>query len=331
MTDRRHSTETILREHARYLGDAPRVDAFARALNAVVRPGDVVLDLGCGTGILGFLACRAGAARVYAVDDSGLIEAAREAARVNGFADRIVYIRSHSTEIELPERADVVVCDEIGPLGFEARVIAYFEDARKRLLKEDARLVPSRIGLWGAPLHDEAVYGAVDQWLAPRAGFDFSCLRTHAVNTRHLVTVEGSSLLAPPRALMEFDLRRDVRPFDRGTGEWAIAEDGVFHGLLCWFVAALAPGVTLTNAPGAPDRMQRPQGFLPVERPVRVRAGDRVVVDVRVRHAERLLAWAIRIERDAALVAAFTHSRLQGLLLSREDLSPAAQVLGPGE
>src|SRR5204863_7107587 len=109
----------ILDEHRQYLSDGTRVTALSAAIERVVKPGAVVVDLGAGTGILGLLACRAGARRVYSIEAGGMIELAREIARANGFEDRIVFVKGLSTQVDLPEKADVLIADQIGRFGFE--------------------------------------------------------------------------------------------------------------------------------------------------------------------------------------------------------------------
>ena len=42
-----------IEDHRKYLADANRLSAFSQAINEGVKPGDVVLDLGTGTGIMG--------------------------------------------------------------------------------------------------------------------------------------------------------------------------------------------------------------------------------------------------------------------------------------
>jgi tRNA G37 N-methylase Trm5 len=100
--------------HVILLNDRARVAAYQRAIDATVKPGDVVLDVGAGTGVMGLLACRAGAARVYAIEGGGMVEIARKIARANGFADRIVCVHGNSTQVELPERVDVAIADQTG-------------------------------------------------------------------------------------------------------------------------------------------------------------------------------------------------------------------------
>ena len=115
----------IIDEHRLYLRDRNRVAAYERALREVVRPGDVVCDLASGTGILGLLAHRAGASRVYAVEETGIAGLARDLARANGVSDAITSLRGHSRSITLPERADVIVCDQIGGFGLETDCLLY--------------------------------------------------------------------------------------------------------------------------------------------------------------------------------------------------------------
>ena len=53
----------------------------------------IVLDVGCGTGILSMFAAKAGAKQVYGVDMSGIIEQAKIITAKNGFADKVTLIR----------------------------------------------------------------------------------------------------------------------------------------------------------------------------------------------------------------------------------------------
>ena len=72
------------RTHQALLSDRVRTLAYRRALEAAVRPDDVVLDLGCGTGIFSMIAARRGCRKVYAVDRSAILDDARETARRTG-------------------------------------------------------------------------------------------------------------------------------------------------------------------------------------------------------------------------------------------------------
>lgn len=143
--------DTILL-HVDMLNDRTRTESYLESISRTVQPGDVVLDIGTGTGIYAMAAARAGARHVYAIEAGPIARAARALFRVNGLADRITLLRGWSTQLWLPERADVLISEVIGNEPLAEGVIGVTKDALRRLLKPDARLIPSRIKIYGLPV-----------------------------------------------------------------------------------------------------------------------------------------------------------------------------------
>jgi precorrin-6B methylase 2 len=76
---------------------------------------DVVIDVGCGSGVLGFVAARLGAARVIGCDASAAaVDSAGENARRLGLGDRTEYRHGHLFEPVADVEADVVIGDVSG-------------------------------------------------------------------------------------------------------------------------------------------------------------------------------------------------------------------------
>ncbi len=319
----------VVDEHRQYLTDEPRLEAYRRAVEEVVRPGDVVVDLGSGTGILGMLAARAGAARVYSIEAGGMIELARAISKANGFQDRVRFVKGYSTRVELPEKADMVVCDQIGRFGFEAGVIQLLADARRRLLKPEGRVIPSRIDLMVAPVECREVREQIEFWLHSPAGFDFTPARKWSANSGYPVKYSPSQLLAEPARLHSVDLTQDgAAPF-RAEASMNVARNGELDGVAGWFQAQLSPGVTMTNSPLSATPIERRNVFLPVDRPVAVETGNRVHARMNIIPAEIMLSWKVQVwkgdgdddaDSERGLKGSFHHSTLHGMLLCREDL-----------
>ena len=143
-------------EHARMLHDDRRTNDFLAALAKAVRPGDVVLDIGTGSGVLAIAAARAGARHVYAVEASDIADAAARVFALNDMEDRITLVDGWSRQIELPEQADLLVSEVIGNEPFEEEILETTLDARRRLLKPGARLIPHALTLFARPLLPEA-------------------------------------------------------------------------------------------------------------------------------------------------------------------------------
>ena len=132
------------RSYGRMIGEGSRTAAYVEALRRAVTPGSVVLDVGTGTGFFALLACRLGAARVYAIEPADAIHVARQCAGSETEPERIVWLQARSTEVDLPERVDVIVSDLRGVLPFFAGSVSGLIDARRRHLKQGGHSVTRR-------------------------------------------------------------------------------------------------------------------------------------------------------------------------------------------
>ena len=99
------------------------------AIHRNVQAGDVVLDLGTGTGLLALMASRAGASKVYAVEHSDFIDVAREIAAHNGFTN-IEFVRANSRDFTPPEPIDVVLHEQMGDELFNENMLENVLDLR---------------------------------------------------------------------------------------------------------------------------------------------------------------------------------------------------------
>ena len=247
--------------HHRMLDDRTRTERFLQAIGQTVQPGDVVVDIGTGSGILAIAAARAGAARVYALESTGIAELAEAMFRANGVDDRITLVKGLSTEIELPERADVLVCELIGNDPLDERIQEVCRDAVKRLLKPGARMIPSKLWLRALPMAMPAE--ALDGYLATDAkadvwrewyGIDFGAFAAYSRHVPQYAWIRaqeasGWQPLAEPATLAELDLRTLARTFD-GAGEAGrFSQDGALNAILLYFDAELAPGLQLSTHP----------------------------------------------------------------------------------
>jgi hypothetical protein len=175
--------------HISMLNDRVRTGAFLNAIAEVVQPGDVVVDIGTGTGVLAAAAVRAGARHVYAIEATDIGQAAEKLFAANGLADRITLVPGWSTHVELPERANVLIAEVIGNDPLEEGVMETFADARKRFLTPDARIVPSRVKTFALPVAIDDASRARHVFTAEATntwkdwyGIDFSSLENAMMN-----------------------------------------------------------------------------------------------------------------------------------------------------
>jgi methylase of polypeptide subunit release factors len=96
-----------------------------------IGPDDTVIDVGCGSGVLSFVAARLGAKRVIGCDISqAAVEAARTNADLLGLANRVEFRAGSLLEPVRDERADVLIGDVSGIPDEIAEVTGWFPEGR---------------------------------------------------------------------------------------------------------------------------------------------------------------------------------------------------------
>ncbi|RAO65264.1 uncharacterized protein BHQ10_001276 [Talaromyces amestolkiae] len=195
--------------HETMLKDTVRTDAYRDFIydNKGLFKDKVVLDVGCGTGILSMFCAKAGAKMVIAVDNSNIIQKARENIYKNGFEDVITCVRGKIEEVSLPvPQVDIIVSEWMGyGLLFEAMLDSVLW-ARDHYLVPGGLMVPSHTTLRIAPYVDSDFLDSHVTFWKSVYGFDMSSMLEHIhdeaiVTTTKPETVVGSSAVFLPLPL----------------------------------------------------------------------------------------------------------------------------------
>lgn len=245
-----------LYQHDRMLADTMRMDAYRAGIAKHVSPGDVVVDLGTGSGILAFLAARAGAERVHAVEHGDMIEMAKSTAQANSI-DNVVFHRTHSSRFELEEPVDVILHEQIGDALFDERVVENISDLRDRLLKPGGRILPAFLTLYIEPveLRDDA--SAPFVWQQEIDGISFANLSSiaerqpHSYRYRVFRPLPIKRLLCEPQPVVEIDLY-EATPASLPTVisyRRDVVADGRLDGFCVYFDARFDDEISFTSSP----------------------------------------------------------------------------------
>ena len=308
--------------YGQMIADAQRMEAYAAALRATVRPDSVVMDLGCGAGVFAVLACKLGARRVYAVEPENVIGLAREIAAANGCADRIEFFDKLSTEITLPKPATIIISDLRGVLPWFEQHIPSIIDARTRLLARGGVLIPHRDILWAALVEAPAQYAElVGPWRDNKFGLDLSAGTRLITNNWRKTHIEPEQFLAQPVCWTTIDYYEVESPDIHAQVSWQAGRNGTAHGVAVWFDSELVDGIRLSNHPAAP-KMIYGVGLFPFAEPVEVKEGERIELRLGADLVQDGYVW--RWETDFPS-ASFKQSTFYGAPLSTAQLRKSAQ------
>jgi precorrin-6B methylase 2 len=226
-----------LRDHVVLVNDLERGERYLAAMKAKIRPGDVVLEVGTGAGLLSCLAARLGAKHVYTIEQSPVLHrVARQVFEVNGLSEKITLLNCHSKDLvglgAIKEPVNVFVTETIGTQGLDEGILLVFEHVRP-LLAADARVIPESVTFKHCLVNMSGIREQV-QIMHPIFGFDLSPLNAELKSN----TLYWMQPLEPWR---EISTTAETKSFDMldfkalpSAQELEIIANNICDGLLTW-------------------------------------------------------------------------------------------------
>ncbi|XP_065186608.1 uncharacterized protein LOC135817361 [Sycon ciliatum] len=165
--------------HREMLQDTVRTSSYRDFIlgNEAVFKDKVVLDVGCGTGILSMFAARAGAAKVYAVDRSSIVYQAMAIIRENNLEDKITVIRGEVEKVKLPCKVDIIISEWMGYFLLYEAMFDSVLNARDKFLAPGGNVFPAVFTMHMVGLDDDSFQSKLDYW-KDVYGFSMSTMRS---------------------------------------------------------------------------------------------------------------------------------------------------------
>ncbi|KAJ8339067.1 hypothetical protein SKAU_G00358530 [Synaphobranchus kaupii] len=256
-----------LSQQQNMLQDYLRTGTYQKAIlvNEVDFKDKIVLDVGCGSGILSFFAVQAGAKKVYAVEASSVAKYAQMLVKSNNLSDKITVLAGKIEDVSVPEDVDVIISEPIGYMLLNERMLESYLHSRK-WLKPNGKMFPTYSDIHLAPFTDELLYM---EHYARSSFWHQTCF--YGINLSGLHSASSDEFFKQPivdtfdmQILMaksvkysinfleatEEDLHRIEIPF-----VFQLLQSGLIHGLAVWFdVAFVGSRVTvwLSTSPSEP-------------------------------------------------------------------------------
>lgn len=235
------------------LADQARIRAFKAEIEHVVRPEDVVLEVGTGLGTFALFAAAAGARHVWAVEGEPILHVARAIGRLNGYEDRITWLRGWVPELDIPEPADVLIFEDFVTPLFDVRTYRLLKAAIAKHLAPGGRMIPSRASVFLAPLSSGSVRARLFplESVEDRFGIDWSAAEPYLGNLPRQDRLPAETMAGDAMRVygIEFPHLPGVQEMG-GTGTWSIQPGTSICALGFWFDLEMGEGRVVTNRPG---------------------------------------------------------------------------------
>lgn len=283
--------------HEMMLGDRVRVEGYRAAIEAAVEPGMVVMDAGTGSGILAMYAAKAGARKVYAVDNSAILEHAQRNIEAAGLDGVVETVAGDFASVRVPEKVDLIITETFGSMAFVEGASPDLRACAEANLAEGGRVLPDGVDFYLAPVTDPEVLRRAVGVFDDFEGVNLSPLRRAAFHKAVQLRVAAESLGHPgikfgSVGFPDDDTVMGFAPFE------GLAPGAEVVGLAGWFALKLSDGHEMNIGPHDPETCWL-QTFMPAP----LVADEEGMLDVQLRVTpahdnRRRIEIAVRAGKD---------------------------------
>lgn len=209
--------------HSLMLRDAVRTLAYQDfcVKNAALLKDKVVMDIGCGTGILSMFAATAGAKQVIAVDKSDIIESAQLIVESNKLKDKIHFCKQNVETIENIKLADgseidsvdIIISEWMGYcLLYECMLPSVLVTRDKWIARQNkpVKVYPDKASMHIQAWSDEAFYNNKLNFWSNVYGYNMNLIRSSLLK-------EAMITVLPGQAVKDYSNSSPLRHFDINT------------------------------------------------------------------------------------------------------------------
>lgn len=197
--------------HEEMLKDEVRTLTYRNSMynNKHLFKDKIVLDVGCGTGILSMFAKKAGARHVYGIDMSSIIDHAKEIVKANKMDQDITLIKGKVEDVVLPvEKVDIIISEWMGYCLLYESMLDTVLYARDKWLKQGGLMFPDKASMYITAIEDREYKEEKINWWDNVYGFDMSAIRNVALNEPLVDVVEAKQVVTDSCRIKEIDLNK---------------------------------------------------------------------------------------------------------------------------
>ena len=226
--------------HEEMLKDEVRTRTYMNAIlrNQHIFKDKIVLDVGCGTGILSLFAAKAGATHVYGIDMSAIADAAQQIVKDNGYEDRVTIIKAKVEDVQLPvEHVDIIISEWMGYFLLYESMLDTVLFARDKWLTPGGLIFPDTCSLHLLAIEDGEYRHEKIDWWRNVYGFNMECIGRTALLEPLVDIVSAEQVCTHPCLLRTFNLKTMKKEDACFTAPFAlsVARNDYVHALVAYF------------------------------------------------------------------------------------------------